>query len=69
MTRSTDTDRDGAIDKRETFIAGAGSHAARVLSTVELDIDYGLCDVTGRRTSGTVRLNSFEARRDSASAT
>ena len=43
----TDTDRDGAIDKRETFIAGAGSHAARVLSTVELDIDHG--GAAGRR--------------------
>lgn len=34
----TDTDRDGAIDKRETFVAG-GSADARVLSTVDLEID------------------------------
>ncbi len=36
----------------------------RPLPELELDIDYRLGDVTGRRTSGTVRLNSFEARRD-----
>lgn len=43
----TDTDRDGAIDRRETFVAGGGSADARVLSTVDLDIDRS--GAAGRR--------------------
>lgn len=35
----TDTDRDGTIDKRESFIASAGAPGGRVLSMVELGID------------------------------
>ena len=35
----TDTDRDGAIDRRETFVPGVANPGARVLSTVDLDID------------------------------
>lgn len=43
----TDTDRDGAIDKRETFVAASGGADARVLSTVDLDIDGS--GASGRR--------------------
>jgi hypothetical protein len=38
----TDTDRDGVIDKRETFTGGATSSDARVVSTIDFELDrYG----------------------------